>query len=253
MTDEKIRWSSWWLLILGRSFNMNKKIFIFLVILSIISVFVIGCNNKNNVTSTREYGFQPPIDKLYWGMPLDKIEKLLKIKSGVDGVVYNYEKPVTTIILKEKIEVFGYNATVSLKVYDKPNEEWYPYKSSYLGSIILTYEDIDGQKIKDNINEKYKNTGNDWVDTLKNKCTTWLSDDEIKDIKPSIKEELQNYWFIIDEHEHSNTKNYNSLHSIKKEEDESINNIVLVYSDKGAVVTFNGDTAYQINQIITNK
>ncbi len=232
---------------------MNKKIFIFLVILSIISVFVIGCNYKNNVTSTREYGFQPPIDKLYWGMPLDKIEKFLKIKSGVDGVIYNYEKPVTTIILKEKIEVFGYNATVSLKVYDKPNEEWYPYKSSYLDSIILTYEDIDGQKIKDNIIEKYNNTGNDWVDTLKNKCTTWLSDDKIKDIKPSIKEELQNYWSIIDEHEHSNTKNYNSLHSIKKDEDQSINNIVLVYSDKGAVVTFNGDTAYQINQIITNK
>lgn len=232
---------------------MNKKILISLVILCFISALVIGCSIKSNVTSTREYGFQPPIDKLYWGMPLDKIEKLLKIKSGVDGVVYNYDKPVTTIVLKDKIEVFGYKATVSLKVSDKPNEEWYPYKSSYLDSIILTYEDIDGQKIKDNINEKYNSTGNDWVDTLKNKCTIWLSDDKIKDINPSIKEELQNYWSIIDEHEHSSAKNYNSLHSIKKDDDESINNIVLVCSDKGAVVTFNGDTAYQINQIIANK
>lgn len=230
-----------------------KKIFIFLFFICIISVLIIGYYIKSHVPFTSRYGFQPPIDKLYWGMSLDQIEKTLKIQNGVDGVVYNYQEPITTIRLKDKKEVFGYYAAVSLDVYDKSNEEWYPYKSSYLNSVILTYADIDGSKIKDIIIKLYNNTGKDWVDSLGNNCMTWLSDDEIKDIKPGIKKELQNYWNIIDEHEYSSDKNYNSLHSIKKDDNESINNIVLEYSGKGAVLTFNGDTALQINQIITHK
>lgn len=228
---------------------MKKKICIFLTFLFIICFLITGFLINNNNTSTRKYGFQPPINNLYWGMPLTKIEKTLKIKNNINVVVYNYNEPVTTIKLNNKIKVFGYYADVSLDVYDKPKAEWYPYKSTYLADIKFIYDDIDGKKIKENISKKYNN-GNDWVDLLKNNCTTWLSKDKIKDIKPSIKKELQNYWNIIDEH--STSTDNNTLYSIKKEENESINKIVLVYSDKGAVLSFSGETALQINQIITN-
>ncbi|SHK24029.1 hypothetical protein SAMN02745136_02045 [Anaerocolumna jejuensis DSM 15929] len=229
---------------------MKKKLCVLLVFLFIVCLFAGGFIVKRNYTSTVKYGFQPLVDKLYWGMPLTKIEKALSIKNNADGVVYSYNNPVTTINLNKKIKVFGYYAAVSLEVYDKPREEWYPYKSTYLAGVKLTYDDMDGKKIKDNIIKEYKSDGNDWIDLLKNNCTTWLSSDKVKDIKPGMKKELQNYWNMLDEH--SSSAENNSLFSIKKDENESINKLLLVYSDKGAVVSFSGETALQINQIATH-
>ncbi|MGN6713231.1 hypothetical protein [Anaerocolumna jejuensis] len=128
---------------------MKKKLCVVLIFLFIICLFAGGFIVKRNYTSTVKYGFQPPVDKLYWGMPLTKIEKALSIKNNVNGVVYNYNEPVTTIKLNNKIKVFGYYADVSLDVYDKPKAEWYPYKSTYLADIKLIYDNMDGKKIKD--------------------------------------------------------------------------------------------------------
>ena len=210
-----------------------------------------GCNIRSKVTPTREYGFQPPIDKLYWGMSLDNIEKVLKIQNGVDGVVYNYDKPITRITLKDKVEVFGYKATVSLEIYDKIDQDWYPYKSSYLNCIILTYDGIDGEKIKDNIINNNNSTGNDWVDLRKYNCTTWLSEDQINDIKPNIKKKLTDLWNLTDER--TRVKGDVTTFSVKKDENESINDMLLIYSDKDAVVKYNGDTAVLINKILVDK
>jgi hypothetical protein len=82
-------------------------------------------------------------------MTIDDIEKVLKIQNGVDGVVYNYDKPTTIIVLKDKIKAFGYKATVSLEVFEEANQsdgDWPPYKSSYLANVYLNYDEIDGER-----------------------------------------------------------------------------------------------------------
>jgi hypothetical protein len=214
-------------------------------------MFITGCKIDGRVASTRKYGFQPPINKLYWGMSLDEIEKVLSIKNGVDGVVYIYNKPTTIIKLKHKIRKFGYKATVYMEIFDKTEKGWFPYKSSYLTNVTLVYNKVDAKKVKDNIIKEYNNNGNDWVNVLKNDCTTWLSDDKIKDIKPDEKKKLENLWKIIDEHSYK-TNNIPILSAVK-DENKSINTIVLENSKKGVSVSFAGETAVQINQVIKHK
>ncbi|BCN29596.1 hypothetical protein [Anaeromicropila herbilytica] len=210
-----------------------------------ICLLLTGCTIHNKAPSQRKYGFQPPMKELYWGMSLEEIEKTLNIKNGVDGVTYDYEKPITIVTLKNKIKEFGYNATVSLEICDKPSEDWFPYKSSYLTYVSLTYKNVDGNKIKDHINKLY-GTGNDWVDIRKTTCTTWLSGDKIKDIKPDVKKKLKNYWDLLAKH--LDYPKNGSISPVKKSND-AVNYITLRYSKEGAGVSFSGDTTVQINQI----
>lgn len=230
---------------------MRNRVFKFFIFLCVITMFITGCKIDGRVASTRKYGFQPPINKLYWGMSLDEIEKVLSIKNGVDGVVYIYNKPTTIIKLKHKIRKFGYKATVYMEIFDKTEKGWFPYKSSYLTNVTLVYNKVDAKKVKDNIIKEYNNNGNDWVNVLKNDCTTWLSDDKIKDIKPDEKKKLENLWKIIDEHSYK-TNNIPILSAVK-DENKSINTIVLENSKKGVSVSFAGETAVQINQVIKHK
>ncbi len=98
----------------------------YILIISIVTIAIAGCSKDANRCAKNTYGFQPPIDKLYWGMSLEEIEDTLSIQDGVDNVVYNYDKPITTIILPEKINKFGYKATVYLQLCDAPGDTAIP-------------------------------------------------------------------------------------------------------------------------------
>jgi hypothetical protein len=228
---------------------MKNRFFTLLVLLCVFIITLSACNKDNKTTATRKYGFQPPIEKLCWGMSLDQIESILGIENGVKGVEYKYDKPFTTITLKKRIKKFGYEATVSLEVCDEPDQEWYPFQSSYLTYVKLTYNNIEGKKVRDSISKAYASSGEDWVDAVGNTCTTWLSKDHINDIEPSLKKELDSLWALIAEH----TSQPENRTKPFKNENDNINYISIVYSSQGAVVTFAGDTSVSINQIITKR
>jgi hypothetical protein len=228
--------------------NRISKLLIFLIIFSLT---ITGCKTFGKAASTRTYGFQPPIKQLYWGMPLNKIEKVLSIKNGVDGVVYSYEKPVTIIKLKNKVKEFGCKATIYLEVYDKPKEKWFPYQSSYLSSVSLIYKNSEGKTVKENIEKQYDKVGKDSVDFLGNNCTTWESEDKIKDLSQNDKKNLKEFWKVVDEHTKS-TKNFPAT-SIAQNDNEEINSITFVNSKKDTKVTFTGNIAVQLNQLDKHK
>jgi hypothetical protein len=220
----------------------------FILIISIIAITIAGCNKDTNRYAKNTYGFQPPIDKLYWGMSLEEIEDTLSILDGVDNVVYNYDKPITTIILPEKINKFGYKAKVYLQICDAPDDDGLPYKSSYLIDIKLIYTDIDVQKLKENMIEDFNDFGEDKVSIIYKKCTTWQSKDKIGDLETEIFNKLQNYWKLVDKH-HKDLSQF----SVAKSEKKSINTVLLTYGKKdSAMIIYEGDTAIPINKICIN-
>ncbi|WMJ85992.1 hypothetical protein [Anaerocolumna sp. MB42-C2] len=224
-----------------------KKAFKVVCIYFILICLTTGCEKIDDGNSYKAYGFQPPIEKLYWGMSLDEIEEVLSIQEGVDGVVYKYEKPVTTIILADKIKKFGYDATVYLEVNDAVEADWFPFKTSYLNYVKLIYSDIDGKKLKDNMIKEFDASGTDWVDLLKNNCTKWESKEKISDLKPDVLSKLKEYWSAIDKHSET------AVSSISKTDDERINIVSLTLNNSGAaLVSYKGDTAVIINKACLN-
>ena len=154
---------------------MRKRLLCGIILINIIIIALAGCKKASSNNLYNKYGFQPPIKELYWGMTISEIEAGLSIKNGVDNIVYNYEKPQTTIILPTRLNKFGYDATVHLEVHDSIDEEWFPFHSSFLNEVKLIYTNIDTEKLTDNIIKETKDSGNEWINAAGNTCITWKS------------------------------------------------------------------------------
>jgi hypothetical protein len=221
--------------------SMGNKVMKRIAAIIIITFLFTGCT-KSTVDKLNQYGFQPPIDELYWGMSLKDIEDALSIQKGVEGVKYIYDNPTTTIMLPKKIKKFNYEATVCLNVSDAPDVEWFPYKTSYLIEVKLFYTNINTQKLKKNMIKEFGASGEDTVNVVYKNHTTWQSKDKISDLESVLLNRLNNYWSILDEH---------FSEPVAKAEDESINDVILSYGDNSssdATVTYFGGTAIPINK-----
>ncbi|GEM_PF-3623983 len=228
---------------------MKNNIVIFFGLLIIIITIFSGCTKGENTRLQNKYGFQPPIDKLYWGMSLDEIEKTLSIQNGEEGVIYNHENLMTSITLSEKIIEFGYEATVTIDIQDAIDEEWFPYSSSSLSDVKLIYTDIDTQKLKENMIKEFGDSGRDRMLLVNNECTTWESIDKISSLDPEILSKLEEYWRILNKHNEEGT-----TYSAEKSEEESINIVTLTLGKlNSAMITYQGDTAVPINKVCIDK
>lgn len=204
-----------------------------------------GCKEEDTDKHKYQIGFQPPIDKLYWGMSLEEIEDTLLIQDGVDNVVYTYDDPVTTIILPEKTKRFGYEASVSLQICDEPDVDWFPYKSNYLINVKLIYTDIVIQNLKKSMIKEFDDVGEDKTSIVYKEYTVWKSKDKISNLEPELLTRLEEYWKLLDDHVAEGIH-----YSIRKPLDEQINTVMLVYGESNsAMIIYDGDTAVPINKI----
>ncbi len=217
-----------------------KVLIAFMMFLFILT----GCNTQSKEETPHQYGYNPPIEGLYWGISLEDIESVLSIQDGVNHITYNDLNPGTQIILPDKIQQFGYNATVYIEVEDAIEEEWFPFHTNYLSKVKLIYEGIDQDKLKENMQEELGGKGYNWVDVREILYTTWNSEDTIKSIDQESKSKLREYWRLLDK--------YRPIDDFfrKKKNEESINSITLMKTEEGnAMVTYLGGNAIILNKL----
>lgn len=220
--------------------SKNKEKVVMLFVLSISFIFImIGCKKTNSKT---DYGFQIPIDKFYWGMTIEEVEKITEFNDVDDTSLEDNEQKFILKQLSETKKIFGYDAIVTLGFEDGSIN--YGINSNLLERVSFTFSNIDHSKLKDKINKELKVQGNS-LDKEDGVFTTWLSEDTLGEIKDTkLVKQLNDLWI-------STYKDELTEEQIKYLHDDaqSINYITLVLNkeDDSATLNYYGSNAMLIN------
>jgi len=222
---------------------MLKKYVKYILITLLLILNLIGCEKQESTYNFKQYGFQPPVKGLYWGMPTNELKEVPSLKEKLKDATYETYDDETTITLSDKMKKFGYPASVVIKIDPAIEQGWYPYHTDSLRSIQFVYTNVDSDKLKKNMMKEFGQKGNDWTQIVTNyACTTWESKDEIKDMTKEDIEKWNALMKLIDQHQGA---------SKHKASDNYINKVILtIPKDKTvASVEYDGYIACTINKL----
>lgn len=205
-----------------------------------LTIILTSCVSEKKEIPT-VYGIPSPIKSLSWGMSVDDCKQkltdhTLEPINSDSSLMYNLSPSISIFDYKDEI------AQIILKFDPSSTTSVYPYQSEALSSIQIIFAGIDIDQMKKKITDFVGTEGDSWIDIKKNTFVTWNSTDTIKDLDHSSHELLDNFWTALDKQANSNL-------TVKKDESEVINKVVMQYTeDNNCSVEFYGG----INVILFN-